>query len=98
MSARLQSILADAMVATEIQDAMAQAGLLTVGLFAAMGSTDQSVKEFLADVVDGLDPVGIPERTERAKVRMLGSGEEWRRTGCTCDERTRTHGHDDGRR
>ena len=70
MSARLQSILADAMVDDEVQDALASAGLLTIGLFSAMGSTDKAVKEFLADVVESLDPGAIEERTGRAKVRM----------------------------
>ena len=70
MSARLQSILADAMVDEDVQDALAKAGLLTIGLFSAMGSTDQAVKEFLADVVDNLDPSAVADRARRAKVRM----------------------------
>ena len=70
MSARLQSILADALVSEDVQDALAKAGLLSIGLFSAMGSDDKSVKEFLADVVPNLDPGAIVDRAERAKVRM----------------------------
>ena len=70
MSARLQSILADAMVSTEIQDAMAQVRLLTIGLFAAMGTIDPAFKDCLADVLVDMDPGAIQDRAERAKVRM----------------------------
>ena len=58
MSARLQSILADAVVDLDVQDKLAQAGLITMGLFVAMGEDNKSVKEFLADVIE-LDPAGI---------------------------------------
>ena len=70
MAARLQSILADAMVDENIQDKLAKAGLLSIGLFAAMGSDDKAVKEFLADVIESLDPAAITDRADRAKVRM----------------------------
>ena len=70
MTARLQSILADAMVDENIQDGLAQAGLLSIGLFSAIGSDDKAVKEFLADVIEGLDPAAVTDRAERAKTRM----------------------------
>ena len=70
MTARLQSILADAMVDENVQDELAKAGLLSIGLFSAMGSDDKAVKEFLADVIEDLDPAAITDRAERAKVRM----------------------------
>ena len=70
MTAQLQSILADAMVDENVQDELAKAGLLSIGLFSAMGSDDKAVKEFLADVILDLDPAAITDRAERAKVRM----------------------------
>ena len=69
MAVRLQSILADAEVSTEVQDQLADAGITSLGLFASMGDSDKAVREFLADVV-GLDPAGETDRAIRAKVRM----------------------------
>ena len=42
MTARLQSIVADAEVPEAIQDQLAVAGLTTLGLFASMGSDDKA--------------------------------------------------------
>ena len=69
MTARLQSILADAEIPEAIQDQLAVAGLTTLGLFASMGSDDKAVREFLADVV-GLDPAAEQDRAIRGQLRM----------------------------
>ena len=69
LSARLQSILEEAGVDSEIQDRIARTGHTTLSLFASMGTDAKEVKEYLADVLD-LNPAGILEQEERAQVRM----------------------------
>ena len=69
MSARLQSLLADAAVSEEVQDKLATAGLTNLGLFASIGEDGKAVRDFLADVIE-LDPSTIDDRAERGRVRM----------------------------
>ena len=69
MSARLQSLLADAAVSEEVQDQLATAGLTNLGLFASIGEDGKAVREFLADVIE-LDPSTVEDRAERGRVRM----------------------------
>ena len=69
LSARLQSILDEAGVDTDVQDRIASTGHTTLNLFAAMGTDSKEVKEYLADVLD-LDPKEIEDKSERAQMRM----------------------------
>ena len=69
MSARLQSLLADASVSEEVQNKLEEAGLTTLSLFASIGEDGKAVRDFLADVIE-LDPSAHTDRAERGRERM----------------------------
>ena len=69
MSARLQSLPADASVSEDVQNKLAEAGLTTLSLFASIREDGKAVREFLADVIE-LCPLAHMGRAERGRVRM----------------------------